>query len=242
MPAEAHAPQVSEFPGRPRLRKGTLAIHDDETQSTPSREIVFQYNPEQVRRSLQARQSDKQGQGGGGGRGNAREDVLRIHGPPVETFNLSVALDAADQLEAGTDRVVNRRGLLPALSALELLMYPRPEELEQLQRQAESGRVQVGTPKVPLVLLAWNESRIVPVALTSFSVTEELFDADLNPIRAKVEMALKVLTVFEFPPRTVGADAYMTYLHRKAELAAGRDWDAGGAGGTGGPAGPTGAT
>ena len=36
---------------------------------------------------------------------------------------------------------------------------------------------------------------MAPVRVTEFSVTEEAFDPDLNPIRAKVSIGLRVLTV-----------------------------------------------
>ena len=49
--------------------------------------------------------------------------------------------------------------------------------------------------EAPLTLFVWSKSRIVPVRLTEFSVTEEAFDAELNPIRAKVSLGMRVLSV-----------------------------------------------
>src|SRR3712207_8552610 len=42
---------------------------------------------------------------------------------------------------------------------------------------------------------SWSKQRILPVRLTDFSVTEEAFDPALNPIRAKVSLGMRVLTV-----------------------------------------------
>ena len=55
----------------------------------------------------------------------------------------------------------------------------------------------------------------MPVAITSFSITEEQFDPRLNPIRAKVDLGLKVLTFLDFPGTSVGRDAYMAYQKKR---------------------------
>ena len=46
----------------------------------------------------------------------------------------------------------------------------------------------------PLTLFVWGPQRVLPVRLTELSVTEEAFDPQLNPIRAKVSLGLRVLT------------------------------------------------
>ena len=154
-----------------------------------------------------------------GGR-TAREDVLRVAGPPVETLNLSVVLDAADQLaDPDQNQETAEKGLHPALAALEMTMYPPSLDAEELERQAAAGEVQVEPAQLPLTLLIWGKSRVVPVSITSFSITEEAFDTRLNPIRAKVDLGLKVLTFMEFPGDSIGRDAYITFQKQKEELA-----------------------
>ena len=54
----------------------------------------------------------------------------------------------------------------------------------------------------PLTLFIWSKNRIMPVRLTDFSITEEAFDPNLNPIRAKVSLGMRVLSVND-----VGFDA-----------------------------------
>ena len=49
--------------------------------------------------------------------------------------------------------------------------------------------------EAPLTLFVWSKNRVVPVRLTEFSVTEEAFDPTLNPIRAKVSLGMRVLSV-----------------------------------------------
>ena len=48
----------------------------------------------------------------------------RAPGPPVETFSFTLRVDATDQL-ARSNPLAAASGILPALSALELLMVPK---------------------------------------------------------------------------------------------------------------------
>jgi hypothetical protein len=207
---------ASEFPGRPQLLKGALAVYQSQTPGTQPTLIVFQYNPEQLRRTLALRTPPREGSNVG----NAREDILRVIGPPLETINLTVVLDATDQLEdPQQNQVVVENGLTPALAMLELLLYPATALVQQNQTLADRGEVQISPADLPLTLLVWGKSRIVPVKLTSFSVTEEAFDPDLNPIQAKVELGMQVLTYMELTPSSLGYDAYLSYQRKKEQLA-----------------------
>jgi hypothetical protein len=211
---------VSAFPGRPKAFRGALAVYPDTKPGTAaSRVIAFQFNPEQLRRQLAHRTNPPPKESGN--TGSAVEDVLRVTGPPVETIALTIVLDASDQLEMpASNSAVAENGLHPALATLELLMYPPSLAAKKIQEQAAKGAVQVGEADVPLVLLIWGKSRVVPVKLTSFSVTEEQYDTQLNPIAAKVELGMQVLTYVEFPKQSVGREAFITYQQRKESLSA----------------------
>ena len=56
--------------------------------------------------------------------------------------------------------------------------------------------------------------------LTDFSVTEEAFDPNLNPIRAKVSLGMRVLSVNDLGFDHKGGNLFMTYLQKKEQLAA----------------------
>ena len=73
---------------------------------------------------------------------------------------------------------------------------------------------------LPLVLLVWGKSRVVPVKLTGFSISEESFDTRLNPIAARVDLVMQVLTYVEFPDSSIGRDAFISYQQAKENLAA----------------------
>ncbi len=206
----------SDFPRSPKLLKGSLVVYESQTPGPPPKVIVFQYNPEQLSRSLATRAAPREASNVGG----AREDVLRVLGPPVETINLSVELDAADQLaEPQQNRPVVENGLHPVLATLELLLYPPTARVQEIDRLAQQGEVQICPADLPLTLLVWGKSRVVPVLLTSFSVTEQAFDQALNPIQAKVELGMRVLTYMEFQQTSVGFDAYLAYQRQKEALA-----------------------
>ncbi len=106
----------SEFPRSPRVFKGGLVAYRlPELFPTI---IVFQYNPDEVSRSLQSQSA------GGAGRG----ETNRVNGPPRETLTFSVEIDAADQLEKPSENATTvENGLHPAIASLErLFIRPMP--------------------------------------------------------------------------------------------------------------------
>jgi hypothetical protein len=71
----------------------------------------------------------------------------------------------------------------------------------------------------PLALFVWSKSRIVPVKITEFSITEEAFDPSLNPIRAKVSLGLRVMSTDDLGFSSKGGSLFMAYLQSKEQLA-----------------------
>jgi hypothetical protein len=184
---------------------------------TQPRVIAFQYNPEQMKRTLEKKAVESKG----GGSQPSKEDVLRAAGPPAESIQLTVVLDAADQLsEPNRNQVVVEHGLYPILSPLEMLLYPPTSQVHNIEAQAGQGQAQISPADLPLVLLVWGKTRVVPVLLSSFSVSEESFDVNLNPLRAKVDLSMKVLTYLELKKDTIGYDSYLSYQRNKEQQAA----------------------
>jgi hypothetical protein len=202
---------MTSFPPiSPRLIKGGIALINPDT-GTLLRVIALQYNPETLNRSLQAQSV--------GAEGNAdRTQALRLKGPPVETYKLDAEIDAADQLGAG-DAIVALQGILPQLAALELLVYPSSAQLQNYHDDAGRGILQIAPIEAPLSLFIWSKSRVVPVRFTDFSVTEEFFDPQLNPIRAKVSLGMRVLSVSDLGFSHRGGSLYMRYQKEKERLA-----------------------
>jgi hypothetical protein len=100
-----------------------------------------------------------------------------------------------------------------------MLLYPTTFQVLQNEALSQGGAVQVKPADLPLTLLVWGKSRVVPVKIESFSVTEEAFDQNLNPIQAKVELSLMVLTYMELEKKSQGRDAYLSYQRQKEMLA-----------------------
>ena len=70
------------------------------------------------------------------------------------------------------------------------------------------------------MLFVWSKSRVVPVRVTEFSVTEEAFDPSLNPIRAKVSLGLRVMSTDDLGFTHKGGTIFISYLRAREALAA----------------------
>jgi hypothetical protein len=203
---------MSGFPNSPRLVKGGIVTMDPDTSAVKS-VIALQYNPDSLSRTLQIQAMP-------GGQDGVRVDVLRLRGPAVETIKLEAELDATDQLEFPSQFPnAVQYGLLPQLSQLEMLINPTVETLQADDAMANAGTLEIIPLEQPLTLFVWSKSRVVPVRLTEFSVTEEAFDPSLNPIRAKVSLGLRVLSVDDLGFAHPGGRMFMTYLGNKEQLA-----------------------
>ncbi|MBO3749206.1 hypothetical protein J5X84_24270 [Streptosporangiaceae bacterium NEAU-GS5] len=202
---------MAGFEGWVRTRRGALVGVD---QANPlSRLVVFQYNPDQMTRRLRARAVE-----GEIGPGGARDEALRLTGAPIETISLKVEVDAADS--AGPERLVTAAaGVYPQLSTLELLLYPRSSTVIADAALALTGTIEIVPAEAPLTLLVWGPKRVLPVRLTGFSVTEEAYDADLNPIRAAVDLELRVLSYSDLPPTSLGHGLFLAHQAGKEALA-----------------------
>jgi len=201
---------MSGFPNSPRLVKGGIVTMDPDTSAVQSI-IALQYNPDSLSRTLQI-------QAVPGGQDGARVDALRLRGPAIETIKIEAELDATDQL-AQQDATAMQYGLQPQLAQLEMLVNPTVETLESDDSLANAGTLEIIPLEQPLTLFVWGKSRVVPVRLTDFSITEEAFDPNLNPIRAKVSLGLRVLNVDDLGFQHPGGRMFMTYLTNKEQLA-----------------------
>jgi len=205
---------MTGFPDSPSILKGGLVLLDPVT-SIVTRVIVLQYNPDSLSRTLQAQGVAADASGGGD-----RSEVLRLKGPPVETLKLEAEIDATDQLETN-DQAVLRSGIFPQLAALETILYPPLATILSNHALASAGVLEIIPMEAPLTLFVWSASRILPVRITDFSVTEEAFDTKLNPIRAKVSLGMRVLNVNDLGFEHRGSSIYLAYQRAKELFASG---------------------
>jgi hypothetical protein len=120
-------------------------------------------------------------------------------------------------MEVG-DPTVAELGIHPQLAALETMIYPSSAQLESNNALAESGTLEILPMESALLLFVFGKNRVVPVRLTDFSVTEEAFDPNLNPIRAKVSLGMRVLSVDDVGFTHKAGSLFMSYLQQKEAL------------------------
>lgn len=197
----------------PKLTKGGIVLIDPETAQV-QRVIALQYNAESLKRELKSQES-------GGEAGADRAEPTRFKGPAVETISFEADLDATDQLEfPDQNAAAVAYGIAPQIALLESLSQPGSAQLGKVNSQASSGTLEIAPMLAPLLLLVWGAGRVIPVKLTSFSVTEEAFDPALNPIHAKASLSLRVLTVDDLGFASKGGSLFMAYLQNREQLAA----------------------
>jgi hypothetical protein len=203
---------MSGFPGSPRLLKGGLVLLDpDSFVVLANGVIVLQYNPDTLTRTLKIKGVEE---------GGDRSEALRLTGPPVETIKLDAEIDAADQLEnPDQNQATVAYGIAPQLAALETLVYPASAALQNNFALSQQGTLEIVPIMAPMSLFVWSAARIVPVRLTDFSITEEAFDPRLNPLRAKVNLGLRVLSIDDLFFSDKGGSLYMAYQRQKESLA-----------------------
>jgi hypothetical protein len=189
---------MSALPNSPRLLKGGLVALD--SANPLASVIIFQYNPETL---------TPQTAGGQGGAGAPGESP-RLAGPPQETIRFEAVIDATDQLEKGRPPATVM-GIHPQLAALEMMLYPKTARVIANEVLLQAGMIEVVQPEAPLTVLVWNPARVLPVRMASFSVTEEMFDPALNPIRAKVALEVRVLNYRDLGLLSPGGALFMAH-------------------------------
>lgn len=202
---------MNTFPLSPKLKKGALVAYrggGSPDGGTPE-VIAFQYNPETLSRSLEPQTVSPEG---------AEAEALRLTGAPAEQITVEALLDAADGLEAG-DELAMEEGIHPQLALLELLLYPESQRVRTNAQLMALGTIEVLPPQGPYLLFVWGKQRVLPVRLTTYSVVEEFHDPDLNPVRAKVSLALRVLSYNDLPRDHPGYSLFMNHQVSKEALA-----------------------
>ncbi|MGN7918130.1 MULTISPECIES: hypothetical protein [Lysobacter] len=201
---------MSGYPRSPKLLRGGLVLLDP-TSGNVIRIIGLQYNPDSMTRSLQIK--------GIGGESGDRSEALRLKGPPAETIKLEAEIDASDALEAGQVSST-LSGLHPQIAAIEALVHPASGDLFAANAIAATGSLEIAPALAPLSVFVFGPNRIAPVRITELSITEEAFDVSLNPIRAKLSIGLRVLSIDDIGFDSKGGGLFMSYLLSKERLAA----------------------
>jgi hypothetical protein len=185
------------------LRGALVAI---DATSGARNAIAFQFNPETLRRTLQANTV-------GGGEQGDRSQAVRFTGAPVEkiTFD-AVFTSLASNAPGGPANVY------PQLAALAMLIYPQLAAVNQQQTLLAQGILEVMPVLAPRTLFVWG-ARVLPVRVEELTIQEEFFDPDLNPVRATVTLGLRVLSYSDLFPSNPDYQTYQVYQQELQTLA-----------------------
>lgn len=192
----------------PLLRKGAILTLDP-TLGVPLGKIMLQYNPDSITRSLKPQAVGDEPD---------RSEVLRLKGPPIETIRCEIEIDATDQLATGEGTTL-ALGIQPQLSLLELLLYPASATLIANEVLSLIGTIEILPMESALTVFAWSSKRVTPVRIMEMEISEQAFDPQLNPIRAKVTLGLRVLSVNDVGFLAPAGALYLVYQTSKEAMA-----------------------
>jgi hypothetical protein len=183
---------ASGYSNQPKLLRGALV--DSNLLALPPLIVPFQFNPETIQRRRSATLRDPSAQTGrqqetprSRAMGEAQTTVV-----PPETLSMDIRLDATDALDQG-DAIAGQLGVLPALSALELMIIPRGQSLfaDLLGLTADFG---FGDRQAtPVLIFVWGRQRVYPVRLTELSINEQEYNPSLCPTRVTISVTMQVL-------------------------------------------------
>lgn len=175
--------------------------------------IRFQYNPSELTRKVTPSFYPT------GAKGATRVEPARFGGAPTETIDLKARLDATDGMESGSV-ISTTMGIRPQLAALELFAYPSLVAVAKDIKLYSEGTVGAVPTPAARTLLIFGMTRIVPIRITGISVTEQMFDSNLNPIRAEVSLSMEVISYSQVTdpkePLSVAFLAYQGVLEAQA--------------------------
>lgn len=165
--------------------------------------IIFQYNPETMTHTWAQPEAASSS-------GTETSNPLAVQGMPGEEFSFTIAMNSDEEIADSTltSGLAKLSGLYSRLAALEMLLYPTGTSnalvgavtaaIGSALGGGSSGPTRtVPQSVIPVTLFIWGPGRIVPVRLTTLTVTEKLYDSALNPTYAEAQVSLRVLTPAE---------------------------------------------
>jgi hypothetical protein len=165
--------------------------------------IIFQYNPETMTHTWTPATTNP-------GTPGSTSNPLAITGDPQESFSFTLAMDSNDMIADGDaveTGLATLSGVYSRIAALEMLLFPTAPPGGGLIGSVTAAlgiggasaspdpTRQVPAAQLPTVLFIWGPGRIVPVRVTTLTITEKLYDATLlNPTHVEAQVGLRVLT------------------------------------------------
>jgi len=173
------------------LVKGVLIAYPTSLLQPLVDVVLFQFNPEELTRSIEI---PPRPAGAGAREINQAGDV------PVERITFTAQFTADDRALDPT--LTHAIGIGPQLAALEKLVRPKGPLSDLLAQgldalgnllSGEAPSQPIPRESYPRILFVWGGTRILPVTIDQMQITEQQYDALLNPIRASVNLTLTVI-------------------------------------------------
>jgi hypothetical protein len=188
-----------ESGNRSKTLKGAIATLKINTKgkilSSETPFFVFQYNPEMITRTISFGKSEEESQVE-----RKKADANSI----TEVINFHLEFDMIDQIEQSNQhKNYLEKGLHPTLAALESIMH------SQAQAKNSSGHI---------ILFLFGPNRMLPVWIDSIKVLEESFDQNLNPIRVRIELNMRMRDLSELKPNSLKYDIYSKHFDNRRLL------------------------
>lgn len=169
--------------------------------------ILFQYNPETMTHTWTPASSYVTPDA------KNKPNPLAVKGLPGESFSFNLVMNSDDTIADGsavTAGLASATGVYSRLCALEMLLYPTgaftsdkllgtvSSAISSALGGSSTQKTNVPQYTMPTVLFVWGPARIVPVRLTSLTITEKLYDSPLlNPKYAEAQVGIQVLNTDE---------------------------------------------
>jgi len=184
--------EVEAVPAELKYAKAAFIAYEPGAVPDKRRLIPFRFNPEGLSRSI-AVEGGQRSTGVETGQGAAAapsgEGPAATAAAVKESFTIHIRLDFADR-DPSLSTLDEALGIAPEIAAIEDLMYPAQSDSEANSDGSEAVRAE--SPR-PTVLLVWGRHRVVPVRIASLKIDESVYNTELNPVRAELEVALEVL-------------------------------------------------
>jgi hypothetical protein len=172
--------------------------------------VIFQFNPEQLSRSLQIPQRPT---------GATQRETTQAGEKTFEKITLKAHFTAADML--ADDKVLAKLfGIGPQLAALEKMVVPATKIAGLIGAAIDAIGSALGLggggdkpaqpiprEQYPRILFIWGLTRVLPVTIDSMSITELEYNAILNPLRAEVDITLSVISIDDCSDDTLAKGA-----------------------------------
>lgn len=195
---------MSASPLDAKLQRGAIvAVASDGSK----RSLTFQYNPDTLRRTIEPNTV--------GGRPGSRSRAVRFAGAPTETLTIDCRFSSVDAIAAGDVR----QGIAPQLAALAILAYPASADVLQAQSMLDDGSIEVVPALADQLLFVWGGTRVIPVQLTSTTIVEELYNAELVPVLATVTLTLRAMSYSDVDASNPAFSEFITYQQGLERLA-----------------------